>query len=147
MGRPKGQVWGGKDMSGPGMPDDTLPRAVQQWLKWSRCCLCCGLRWARGSMCYIGVYIGATWKIRLNCPCSAALQKRLNQSRCPLLHTTLCLICPKLCKNVVGCRLWTRVGRRKHYCVWSAHLLNTTAPSMFGVDAACCQIALTTRCY
>ena len=28
-----------------GMPDDTLPQAVQIWLNWSRCCLGCGLRW------------------------------------------------------------------------------------------------------
>jgi len=31
-----------------------------------------------------GMHIGAIWQIRLNCPCSAALQKRLNQSRCCL---------------------------------------------------------------
>jgi len=44
----------------------------------------CGLWWAHGSMCYMEVHIGASWRIRLNRPCSAALQKRLNRSQCPL---------------------------------------------------------------
>jgi len=46
----------------------TLLRAVQKWLNRSKCHLGCGLRWAQGSMCYMGVHIGATWRIRLNCP-------------------------------------------------------------------------------
>jgi len=32
--------------------------------------------------CVTWVHIGATWRTRLNRPCSAAVQKRLNRSRC-----------------------------------------------------------------
>jgi len=35
----------------------------------------CGLEWAQGSTCYVGVHIVATWRIRLNHPCSVAVQK------------------------------------------------------------------------
>ena len=40
----------------------------------SRCCLGCGLGCAQGSMCYMGVYIGAIWRIRLNRPYAAAMR-------------------------------------------------------------------------
>jgi len=36
----------------------------------SRCHLGCGLPWAQGSICYMEVHIGSTWRIRLNCSCS-----------------------------------------------------------------------------
>jgi len=58
-----------------GMPDNNLLWAVHKWLKHSRCHLGCGLEWAQGSTCYVGVHIGATWRIRLNHPCSVAVQK------------------------------------------------------------------------
>jgi len=38
------------------MPNDTLPWAVQKWLNRSRCCLRCGLGWAKRSMCYMGAH-------------------------------------------------------------------------------------------
>jgi len=44
--------------------------------------------------------------------------------------------------------IWTRVGPRKHGLGKGAdwrHLANATEPSMYGGDAACCQITLTTR--
>jgi len=43
--------------------------------------------------------------------------------------------------------MWTQVGRRKHVLGGAAHwrhLANTIEPSMFGGDAALCQIVLTT---
>jgi len=43
----KGQLLGKRTCLG--MPDDTLPWAVQKWLNWSICCLSCGLGWAEGS--------------------------------------------------------------------------------------------------
>ena len=56
----------------PGMPDDTLPWAVQKWLNWSRCRFGCGLGWAQGSNVYVTwVHTGAIWRIWLNRPCAA----------------------------------------------------------------------------
>jgi len=52
------------------MPDDTLPWAVQNQ---SRCHLGSGLGCAQGSMCYMGVHIGANSRIRLNRLCAAAM--------------------------------------------------------------------------
>jgi len=34
----------------------------------------CGLGWAQGRMCYLGVHIGATWRIQLNRPCATVMQ-------------------------------------------------------------------------
>jgi len=44
-------------------------------------------------------------------------------------------------------RIWTQVGPRKNLLGRGAHwrnLVNTTEPSMYGGDAACCQITFTT---
>jgi len=62
-----------------------LPWAVQKWLNRSICRLACGLGWAEGSTssiiftrlrqcAHMGGHIGATWRIRLNCPCAAAMR-------------------------------------------------------------------------
>ena len=50
----KRAIFRGQDMLG--MPDNTLPSAMQKWQKKSRCHLGCGLRWAEGSMCYMGAH-------------------------------------------------------------------------------------------
>ena len=47
----------------PGITEDTVPWAAQKWLNSSRCCLGFGLGWAQGSMCYMIVRIGASWRI------------------------------------------------------------------------------------
>jgi len=76
----------GAILSGKACPttaDDTLTWAVHKWLNRSRCHLGCGLRLAKGSMCF---YTGAHW----------------------------------------------------------CHMANTTELSMCGIDAALCQINLTT---
>jgi len=59
----EGAFWEGKGW--PIVKYRSLLWAVQKWLNWLRCCLGYGL----GSMCYIGVHNGATWRIRLNPPC------------------------------------------------------------------------------
>jgi len=43
----KGQLLGKRTC--PGMPNDTLPSAVQKWLNRSICYLGCALKWAKGS--------------------------------------------------------------------------------------------------
>jgi len=56
--------------------DDTLPRAVQKWLNRSICRLGFGLGWAEGSTSSIvfAMYVGVTWRIRLNRPFAAAIR-------------------------------------------------------------------------
>ena len=67
----KGQFWGGK-----GRPivkyRDSLQWAVQKWKNPLWCRLGCGLD-PRDHV-SDGVYIGATWRIRLNRPCATAMQ-------------------------------------------------------------------------
>jgi len=66
----KGQFFGERTCRG--MPDNTLPWAVQKWLNRSRC-LGCGLQWAQGSMSYIGCTLaqpgkyGWTVQVRRRC--------------------------------------------------------------------------------
>jgi len=38
----------------------------------------CGLGWAQGSMCLMGVCIGAIWQILFNCPFVSAMQPMSN---------------------------------------------------------------------
>jgi len=65
IARSEGAIFRRKDMPGNA-------RQHSAWANWSRCRLRCGLVWAQGSMCCMGVHIGATWRIRLKRPCSAA---------------------------------------------------------------------------
>jgi len=74
---------GGGNFEGKGRPivnyRNAVPWAVQKRLKRLRC-LGCGLAWAQGSMCYMGgLIIGATWRIRLNRPCAAAMRTSLSK--------------------------------------------------------------------
>jgi len=68
-----------------GMPNDSLSWVVQIRLNRSICRLCCGLKWTEGSTSSIVFarwhqcshmwgHIGATWRIRLNCPSAAAMR-------------------------------------------------------------------------
>jgi len=68
----------------------TLPWAVQKQLNRSRCCLACGLRWAQGSMYWVGSR-SPMWRssfmvegMRDN-SLPWAVQKWLNRSRCRLV--------------------------------------------------------------
>jgi len=58
--------------------------------------------------------------------------------------------CAKMAESIeMPFGLWTRVGPRKHVLGGDGHwrnLLNTIAPSMWGGDAAFCQITLNS-CY
>ena len=83
---PRSPMWRGQllgERTRPGVPDDILLWAVQMWLNRSICHLFSGLGWAKGGtssiifarwcQCtLIEGHIGATWRIRLNCPSATA---------------------------------------------------------------------------
>ena len=53
---------------------DTLPSVVQKRLNRSRCRLGFLLGLIQGSMHYVGVHTGATWRITLNRPCTVTMR-------------------------------------------------------------------------
>ena len=77
----------------------------------------------QGSMCYMEVRIGETWRIWFSRPRSAALQKRLNRWQCHLGMDSggpkeLCIRwgsrSPYAKGKFLGAKTWTRVIPRKH---------------------------------
>ena len=53
---------------------DPQPWAVQKRLYRLGCILWCWVGWVKGTMYYVAVHIGATWRIWLNHPCVAVMR-------------------------------------------------------------------------
>jgi len=85
--QPKGQFL--RERTCPGMPDDTLPCAVQKRLKRSRCRFDYMDSGGPKEACVTWGHIGATWRIRLNCPCATAIRPYVKLLG-PLVMAALC---------------------------------------------------------
>ena len=68
-----------------------------------------GLGWAQGSTCQIGVHIGATWRIRLNRPCAAAMRQfcQITLTTCYCGHCHLDLALTRQAWSAVFCNIKT----------------------------------------
>ena len=122
----------------------------------------CGLEWVQGSMCYMGVHTGPTWRMRLNhgrrpcktaepiempfAPCHGAIFRGKDMPGHARRHSAVSGA--KLAEPIeMLFGLWTRLGRRKHVlrgvhtgATWRIPSNRPCAASMPPV----CQITLTT---
>jgi len=139
------------------MFDHTLPWAVQKWLNGFRCHFGCGVRWADGTMYYVGGLdppcTGAIFRWTRNVgqcptwwsPCRTLVAPSVQRRKVWLTPTTTCraVTLPKreTSWNVVGCPKVMKqsqplVGRSSPYCgdFWRTYCCLT---SFFPIVDAC----------